>query len=127
MKQFLPILIVFFLFSCRSGDAGSGPADSLSKTIPNLARDTTLPITTVVFDCDSGSLAAIRFWQNKCRLTGMLAGRNLDYMLPQVESGSGVKYSDGKIIVWNKGNEVFIDLGNGLHFNCSKRSEVRPE
>jgi membrane-bound inhibitor of C-type lysozyme len=72
-------------------------------------------------------MAAIRFWQNKCRLTGMLAGQNLDYMLPQVESGSGVRYSDGKIIVWNKGNEVFIDLGNGRHFSCSKKSEVRPE
>jgi membrane-bound inhibitor of C-type lysozyme len=57
----------------------------------------------------------------------MLRGKNLDFALPQVISGSGARYSDGKIVVWNKGDEVFIDLGNGQTFNCIKKSEVRPE
>jgi len=128
--KLVPVLMSFvFLFSCHSNNSRSANADSLSKIRPETGKtyDSTKPITTVVFDCDSGNLAAIRFWNDRCRLTGMLRNQNLDFTLPQVISGSGARYTDGKIVVWNKGNEVFIDLGNGQTFNCSKRSEVRPE
>ena len=122
----LPSLVV--LSSCHSNNSQSGAADSSAKnpTGTGQAYDSTRPLTTVVFDCD-GNLAAIRFWSDRCRLTGMLNRQNLDFMLPQITSGSGARYSDGKIVVWNKGNEVFIDLGNGQTFSCTKKSEVRPE
>ena len=129
MKLVLALMSFVFLFSCHSGNNRSTAGDSISKLQPETGKmyDSTRPITTVVFDCDSGNMAAIRFWNDRCRLTGMLRSQNLDFTLPQVISGSGARYSDGKIVVWNKGNEVYIDLGDGQTFNCTKRSEVRPE
>jgi len=129
MKFFMALISLVFLFACQSDNSRSIAADSISKfpTETGRAYDSTRPITTVVFDCDSGNMAAIRFWNDRCRLTGMLKSQNLDFTLPQVISGSGARYSDGKIVVWNKGNEVFIDLGNGQTFSCVKKSEVRPE
>lgn len=127
MKFVMAMMSLVFLFSCHSHNSRPTAADSSAQSGAGQTYDSTKPITTVVFDCDSGNLAAIRFWNDRCRLTGMLRGQNLDFALPQVISGSGARYSDGKIIVWNKGNEVFIDLGNGQTFNCVKKSEVRPE
>ena len=127
MKFVMALISLVFLISCHSNNSKTGAADSSVKTpTTGQAYDSTKPITTVVFDCD-GNLAAIRFWNDRCRLTGVLNHQNLDFMLPQVTSGSGARYSDGKIVVWNKGDEVFIDLGNGQTFNCTKKSEVRPE
>jgi membrane-bound inhibitor of C-type lysozyme len=129
MKFIMALISLVVLFSCHSNKSRSGAADSSVKIPagPGQTYDSTRPITTVVFDCDSGNMAAIRFWTDRCRLTGMLNRQNLDFTLPQVTSGSGARYSDGKIVVWNKGNEVFIDLGNGQTFSCVKKSEVRPE
>src|ERR1700704_4696857 len=127
MKFVMALMSLVFLISCHSNNSQSGIGDSSASSKTGQAYDSTKPITTVVFDCDSGNLAAIRFWNDRCRLTGMLRRQNLDFTLPQVISGSGARYSDGKIVVWNKGNEVFIDLGNGQTFNCAKKSEVRPE
>ena len=127
MKFDMTLMSLIFLISCHSNNSRSGVADSSVPSGAGQTYDSTKPITTVVFDCDSGNLAAIRFWSDRCRLTGMLRRQNLDFTLPQVISGSGARYSDGKIVVWNKGNDVFIDLGNGQTFNCVKKSEVRPE
>ena len=126
--KFVAVLMSFvFLISCHSNNTRTGVADSSATSGAGQTYDSTKPITTVVFDCDSGNLAANRFWNDRCRLTGMLRGQNIDFKLPQVISGSGARYSDGKIVVWNKGDNVFIDLGNGQTFNCVKKSEVKPE
>jgi membrane-bound inhibitor of C-type lysozyme len=127
MKFVTLLMPLVFLISCHSNNNRSGVADSTARSGAGQTYDSTKPITTVVFDCDSGNLAAIRFWNDRCRLTGMLRRQNLDVTLPQVISGSGARYSDGRMVVWNKGDDVFIDLGNGQTFNCVKKSEVRPE
>lgn len=45
-------------------------------------------------------------------------------MLPQVESASGVRYSDGFTTVWNKGNEALVESGS---FNVSGCKEISSE
>jgi membrane-bound inhibitor of C-type lysozyme len=39
--------------------------------------------------------------------------------LPQVESASGARYSDGTTTLWNKGNEVMVEVdGETVLSNC---------
>lgn len=40
--------------------------------------------------------------------------------LPQVESASGAKYSDGTTVFWNKGDEAFVEVdGETIYDGCT--------
>lgn len=39
------------------------------------------------------------------------------FLLEQVPSGSGSKYSDGTLTFWSKGNEAFVEQGSGRIFS----------
>jgi putative lipoprotein len=77
------------------------------------------PANTVVgFKCDDFAFLA-KFFTDKVEIA--LAGRTLS--LPQVLSGSGARYSDGKTVFWNKGDTALFHF-NGIDY---KGCRVDPE
>ncbi|HWT70646.1 MAG TPA: YbaY family lipoprotein [Oxalicibacterium sp.] len=66
--------------------------------------------TVVGFRCDDFAFIA-KFFTGKVEIA--LAGRTLS--LPQVLSGSGARYSDGKTTFWNKGDTALFQM-NGVDY-----------
>jgi membrane-bound inhibitor of C-type lysozyme len=72
---------------------------------------------THVFKCSEGVIVRITFSEKDDRATMRLAGKT--YRLKRVSSGSGAKYSDGKVVFWNKGDEAVIEFnGEMMHDGC---------
>ena len=76
------------------------------------------PVATPVnkgaaFKCDDIEFIA-KFGADKVQI--LLAGRTL--MLPQVVSGSGARYSDGRNTFWNKGNEAALEINGTSYKGC---------
>lgn len=70
---------------------------------------------TVVYQCSNGDSFSVRYLSESAEL--MLNGRSLT--LPQVRSGSGIRYSDGETTLSSKGNEAFVEInGNMTYQNC---------
>jgi membrane-bound inhibitor of C-type lysozyme len=70
---------------------------------------------TVIYECSDGSSFSVRYLAESADL--MLNGRNLT--LPQVRSGSGIRYSDGDTILSSKGNEASVEMnGTIIYQNC---------
>jgi putative lipoprotein len=80
------------------------------------------PANSVVgFKCDDFAFLA-KFFTDKVEIA--LAGRTLS--LPQVLSGSGARYSDGKTTFWSKGDTALFHM-NGIDYKgCRVDPETRP-
>lgn len=58
----------------------------------------------------------------QARVSMILDGKQLT--LPQVRSGSGVRYSDGHYVFWSKGDRAFIERDDRIIINdCALESE----
>lgn len=69
---------------------------------------------TFVFECGEDYSFVARIEGEKAWL--FLPGRTVP--LPHVPSGSGAKYSDGKITFWSKGEEALLILSQLEQYNC---------
>lgn len=74
--------------------------------------------TVVGFRCDDFAFIA-KFFTGKVEIA--LAGRTLS--LPQVLSGSGARYSDGKTTFWNKGDTALFQM-NGVDYKGCRADPV---
>jgi membrane-bound inhibitor of C-type lysozyme len=73
--------------------------------------------TTRVFKCSNGTRVEVVFSEKKESVTMVLEGKS--YTLKHIPSGSGAKYSDGKVVFWNKGKGAFIEIGGEVvHDGC---------
>ena len=39
-------------------------------------------------------------------------------VLPQVRAASGAKYQEGHVLLWNKGNEALLEIGDKRYEKC---------
>lgn len=72
---------------------------------------------THVFRCSEGMVVTVVFSEKDERATMRLGGKT--YRLKHVPAASGTKYSDGKVVFWNKGDEALIEInGEMVHDGC---------
>jgi membrane-bound inhibitor of C-type lysozyme len=75
------------------------------------------PTKLHVFRCADGATVTVIFTETDDSITMRLGGRS--YRLEHVEAASGAKYSDGKVVFWNKGKEAFVEIdGEMVHDGC---------
>ena len=60
---------------------------------------------TFSYACEGGSTVNVTLREQNARVTF----RDKSYSMKQVRSGSGARYSDGKIVWWNKGYDGFLE------------------
>ncbi|MGE5256200.1 MAG: YbaY family lipoprotein [Hyphomicrobiales bacterium] len=73
----------------------------------------TAPPATYFFECEGLEFTA-RYDQKGIYL--FLPGRTL--LLPEIASGSGAKYTDGKTTFWNKGEEALLEVDGKTYPQC---------
>jgi membrane-bound inhibitor of C-type lysozyme len=66
---------------------------------------------TVSYFCADGRRMAVTYVNDLDPGSARVVVAGNTYVLPQVMSGSGARYSDGKITWWNKGREGTLELG----------------
>jgi membrane-bound inhibitor of C-type lysozyme len=71
-----------------------------------------------VFRCADGATVKVIFTEADESMTMYLGKKS--YKLKHVPSASGAKYTDGKVVFWNKGKEAFIQIdGEVVHDACA--------
>jgi membrane-bound inhibitor of C-type lysozyme len=72
--------------------------------------------TLVTYQCEDGTTFSARLSDQEAVAD---LPNNPNLALPQVESGSGAKYSDGTTTLWDKGGEAFVESnGEIILANC---------
>ena len=61
----------------------------------------------VIYRCDDGEGATARFVSEPSEV--MLTTGGQSFRLPQGLSGSGARYTDGKVLFWIKGNDAQLE------------------
>ena len=97
------------------------PQWALPAEAPDTTVDEAAPATDEIIDatfvCPDGTSIDVEF-DNGAR-TATVALPEGTVTLPQVESASGARYSDGTTTFWNKGNEATIEVdGETLYESC---------
>ena len=78
--------------------------------------------TSIIYRCKGGKTFQAEFLGNKVNLQ-LKRGKILN--LPAVITGSGAKYSDGKITLFTKGEEAFIEFKQKItHDGCSSKTPM---
>ena len=104
------ILAVMLLAGCSPEEAATRNADTQS------ARP------TYTYTCSESLRFTARFENEAAVLT--LPDREL--RLPQVVSGSGARYSDGKITFWIKGDAASLEIDGKTYPDCQGLPEQAP-
>ncbi len=78
------------------------------------AGDTSVVINNVAYRCDDGKGFRAKYRTND---TVEATFGSKVIVLPQVQSGSGARYSDDKVTLHTKGNEAFVEVGDQRLFN----------
>lgn len=132
MNRAIAPLLVAFAFSTGLGTSYSAlaqqdepapeatpAAEPANQDAPEpVPADTAEPsvINSVRYRCDDGKgFIADYLTNNTVRAT---FGTRV-FVLPQVVSGSGIRYSDGSVTLNSKGDEAFVEVGDKILFeNC---------
>lgn len=90
-------------------------------TLPAILTIITLPAQAqqqiYTYQCNGGKGFQAEFLHESAKLT--LPNQNNPLTLPQVVSASGVSYSDGRTMLFTKGEEAFIEVeGETAYQNC---------
>jgi membrane-bound inhibitor of C-type lysozyme len=88
----------------KSGDAKRNVEATFTLTVA-------LSNATVSYFCADGRRLAVTYVNDLEPGSARVVVAGNAYVLPQVVSGSGARYSDGKITWWNKGREGTLELG----------------
>lgn len=75
-------------------------------------RATPEETSTFTFACPRGDTIGVRFIHDSALVT--LPGDLRVQRLPRAISGSGARYSDGTLTLWNKGDSVFVMRGDSI-------------
>jgi membrane-bound inhibitor of C-type lysozyme len=70
----------------------------------------------VTYRCENGKSFIAEYSSKDVRITFLPDGNQLT--LPQVVSGSGIRYTDGKATLVSKGANAVISYKDELTFNC---------
>ena len=87
-----------------------------------------LPRSPIIYYCQKGKTFQVQFLSEMAQL--ILKGNKI-YSLRQIPSPSGTQYTDGKVNLYTKGEEAFIEVKHKLIYNnCSPKrpnfaSEIR--
>ncbi len=103
----------------------SSPRQPAPKPSTSSSPSSTQPkvINSVYYRCDGGKGFKAVFLSNETVKTTF--GSKV-LVLPQVESGSGIRYSDGSVTLVGKGNEASVEVGDRVVFNnCVASKSVR--
>jgi membrane-bound inhibitor of C-type lysozyme len=65
-----------------------------------------------VFQCQGGKSFTVEFVDNGNSALLHMDGKSIT--LPQVPSGSGARYSDGKTTLWTKGDEALVEINGKI-------------
>jgi membrane-bound inhibitor of C-type lysozyme len=119
MSRAIAPLLVAFVFSTSLGTSYSALAQQDEPARQDaIPADTAEPsvINSVRYRCDDGKgFIADYLTNNTVRAT---FGTRV-FILPQVVSGSGIRYSDGSVTLNSKGDEAFVEVGDKILFeNC---------
>ena len=73
-------------------------------------------ITTAVYQCDDAKGFSAKYFDNE---TVQATFGSKVIVLPQTQSGSGARYSDGSVTIFTKGDTAMVDVGDTQLFtNC---------
>ncbi|MBO6518844.1 MAG: MliC family protein [Rhodospirillales bacterium] len=72
------------------------------------------PATDYIYECDGTAPVVARFLDGEVKLR--IGVREV--VLPQGRSGSGARYTDGKMVFWIKGRNATFDTGDGSQRKC---------
>ena len=81
---------------------------------PAFARDH----TGVIYRCDDGTTMTASFMNSTNEVLITAGGRT--FRLPQARSGSGARYTDGRVLFWIKGDDARLEAA-GRSTNCHVR------
>jgi len=70
---------------------------------------------THVFACSDGTRVEVVFSEKRDRATMRIGDKS--YKLKQIPAASGAKYSDGKVVFWNKGRGAYIEIGGEVVYD----------
>jgi putative lipoprotein len=99
-----------------------GAPDALELVLRRVAG-AAAPTGARVFAYDCPGFA-FRVEVSKERALVFLPGRSVP--LAHVASGSGAKYSDGKVTFWSKGDEASLAVDGTEHTGCRARARLAP-
>ena len=117
----LPILLIASLAACDNpqetpkSETPPPPAvtdDTMAADVP-----AALDMSTT-YSCPDGQNLVVRFHGDRADFD--LSGQT--YSLPQVVSASGTRYSDDKVTLWNKGNEIVVTEPGKADAICISRT-----
>lgn len=97
---------------------------SVGAIAPRVLAQNSAPnvITTATYRCDQGKGFTVQYRDNQ---TARATFGSKTVELPQVESASGARYSDGSITLFTKGDTAFVDVGDQRVFaNCTTGGSV---
>ena len=78
--------------------------------------------TTFEFVCPDGASLQVTYSENGERASLVYDGKVFN--LKRTISGSGARYTDGKIVFWNKGDKALIEIdGKIIHQDCELLKE----
>jgi membrane-bound inhibitor of C-type lysozyme len=86
------------------------------------------PRSPIIYYCQKGKTFQVQFLSETAQL---ILKSNKIYSLRQIPSASGTQYTDGKVSLYTKGEEAFIEVNHKLIYNnCSPKktnftSEIR--
>jgi len=110
-------IALFFLLASASLSLAQEPAAQPKSHRMPVARK-------LSYACDGGVTVNVILREQNARVTF----KDKSYSMKQVRSGSGVRYSDGTIVWWNKGYQGFLEDGTDtshpvlLAENCKQTS-----
>jgi membrane-bound inhibitor of C-type lysozyme len=111
-QQILALICValplFFVSGCKSCKPAEEPASQYEEN---------MKLTTFAYDCDQDEKWNWVASYNEKDDTMTLFAPGNTVTLPHVRSGSGARYSDGKITYWSKGDEATIEI-DGKRISC---------
>jgi membrane-bound inhibitor of C-type lysozyme len=70
---------------------------------------------THVFTCSDGTRVEVVYSEKRDYAMVRLGDKS--YKLKQIPAASGAKYSDGKVVFWNKGRGAFIEIGGEVVYD----------
>lgn len=95
-----------------------GVAANMMAIASTAAAQQTAPkvIATATYQCDDGKGFTAQYRDDK---TVRATFGSKVFELPQVESASGARYSNGSVTISTKGDEAFVEVGDKRLFeNC---------
>lgn len=99
-----------------NSEPATPPQPAPRPTINTETSDELTVINNVQYECDGGKGFYAEYLSNN---TVAATFGSKELVLPQVVAASGIRYSNGSVTLWSKGDTAFVEVGNKVLFkNC---------